>query len=67
MCWNTGTCTSSSTEPFFVRLDASGAFRWQRFSGVAASDGCGAAIHASRCSTCGPNSGPGYVLERIAP
>jgi hypothetical protein len=62
-----GTCLATKAAPFLLKLDASGAYRWQRLAGAAALDGCGAAVHVSRCSTCGPNSGPGYVVERVAP
>lgn len=66
MCLGTQ-CTNPFTVSFALKLDANGGYRWQRTWVSAALDGCGAAMVASVCTTCGPGGGNGVTVERVAP
>jgi hypothetical protein len=52
-----------------LKLDAAGALRWQKapFSGIVASDACGAVLAASDCTSCAPNNGWGVSVVKLAP
>ena len=53
-----------------VKLDASGAFRWQVApfdAGFFASDPCGAVITATYCATCAPGGDWGALVTKLAP
>jgi len=64
-----GFCSNFVTtyRSYALKLDAAGAFRWERSPGMAALDGCGATFFAGRCNECTGTSQPGLVVQRLAP
>lgn len=65
-CLN-ASCHPVGSQPYVLKLDAAGAFRWQRGSGTAALDPCGAVVYADPCFTCAPGNASGVTLQRLAP